>query len=267
MPELPEVENYCRYIKYTCLHTPVEQVTSPDDDIIIGGVNKLSDVVGQSFNDVKRHGKHIFVECSDHGFIRLHCGMTGRPYYYKRKQREKDIYPKIIFHLADGYYLAFHDPRKLGAVEWINEMDQWISEYDLGPDALKISPERFHELMKEKRGYLKSSLMDQGFIAGIGNVYSDEICFQTGLHPKTKIQHLTDDLIHDLYDQIQHILTTAIDAHAGITSNYYQNLPDHWMTPTRPRRTFHGDHDYDFEQITVGGRTGYFVPDQQSKPT
>jgi formamidopyrimidine-DNA glycosylase len=265
MPELPEVENYCRYIKYTALHATVERVTSPDDDIIKHGLPALNDTVGQKFVDAHRHGKQIFIECDDHGYIRMHCGMTGRPYYFKRMERADNLYPKVIFNLANDYHMAFHDPRKLGEVEWVDDMDQWLADHGLGPDALYLSRDDFHDMMDGRRGYLKSSLMDQDFIAGIGNVYADEICFQAGLHPKSDLSNLSGDQVNDLYDQIQYVLTTAIEARAGLAENYYQNLPDEWMAPTRPRRTFHGEHRHNFKEITVGGRTGYFVPEKQRK--
>jgi formamidopyrimidine-DNA glycosylase len=256
MPELPDVELYRRYLDATSLHQPFDHVE-------VEALRVLEDTTpqalgrrlkGHRLEDTRRHGKYLFATLDSGGALVLHFGMTGR-LEYSRKAHDPPRHTACLFHFGNGGQLAYVAPRKLGHVALTDSPAHFIEDRALGPDALEIDWDTFRAAAGKRRGGVKSWLMDQQRIAGIGNVYSDEILFQAGIHPKQAVRDLDDDELRDLHRAIREVLTAAIEAKADP-----EHMPPGFLLPHRgeggrcPRcRT-------GVKKIRASGRTAWYCP-------
>jgi formamidopyrimidine-DNA glycosylase len=216
MPELPDVEVYKRYIDSTSLRQKIDKVKA-DRSVLTGLSEKQFSAAlsGKSFLSTHRHGKYLFIKVDNTNWVVLHFGMTGFVRYYKDKNKAPDhVHCEIEF--SNDYTLAYDSQRKLGKVGLIKSLDHFIRHRELGVDAWsdELDEKKFADLLKERRGAVKSFLMNQNVIAGIGNIYSDEILYQSGIHPKKDVKKLTDQEIADLFEKMNEVLDTAIDVQA-----------------------------------------------------
>ena len=185
MPELPDVEVMRRYLESTALHKKIKDLEIKADILVPSentsdekAVEELkTQTVGRSFESTRRHGKWLFAALDGKGgqsFV-FHFGMTGGLKYFKDMEDEPD-YTRALFTFDNGYQLAYFSQRKLGELEVIDSVDQFIKDKDLGPDALDpdFDLDAFKEAVEGRRAMVKTTLMDQEIKAGIRNVYSDE---------------------------------------------------------------------------------------------
>src|SRR4029453_17543810 len=131
---------------------------------------------GRRFENSHRHGKHLFVRASDELWLRLHFGMTGSLEYLNHDEKPPKA-ARVIFRFANNRRLAFDDQRKFGEIELIEDVDEFLQTRGLGPDALEISLSQFNAIVCKHGGAVKAILLNQQVIAGIGNLYADEILF------------------------------------------------------------------------------------------
>jgi len=258
VPELPDVEVFKQYLDATALHQKIESVDARSRRILTGidASDLDSRLQGHTFEGTRRHGKYLFVELDDSNWLMLHFGMTGSLKYYTHSEDEPR-YTQILFHFANGYHLAYVMPRKLGEVQVMGDPDDLIEEKGLGPDVLtdQFDFETFREILGGRRGMIKSRLMDQQIMAGVGNVYSDEILFQAGVHPRRKMGDLKEETLERIFGCLKEVLNVAI-AHRAQPEQF----PDNYLT--RHRGTEHqcpccgGP----VERVKVAGRAGYFCP-------
>lgn len=262
MPELPDVEVFRRYVDSTCLYQPIERVRVMEERILEGATPKPFSrrITGQSFESTDRHGKHLFIHLSGGDVLAVHFGMTGWFNYYKSPQ-DQPQYTYFTFDFQNGYHLAYVIPRKLGSLELIESMEDFVDAKGLGPDVYKPSFGRgdFQNLLKGRRGMIKSTLMNQEIMAGVGNVYSDEILFQTREHPKRLVKDFSPDELEELYDGMQQVLETAIQYQANP-----EGFPDSWLIPRRSEGEKCPNCDGEIKRIKVAGRAGYFCPSCQA---
>jgi len=196
MPELPEVETIARQLKNEKL------VGQTIEAIDISWPKTLTaskeDILGKSFTDVSRRGKFLILHLSE-GDLYIHLRMTGRLILGSSRYE----YERVRFLLSNGQALIFSDPRKFGRI-YYNP-----AHIQLGPDAVldPLIPELF---LKSSRG-IKAVLLDQSIIAGLGNIYVDEVLFATKIHPEKPANSLSLQEREALIDVIPIILQTAID--------------------------------------------------------
>jgi len=212
MPELPEVETYARYFAKHALHQRIARVDVRDERILtdIRKETFARKLKGREFTSVRRHGKHLFADAGA-VWLHLHFGMTGDLAYY-RDGEDSPRFAKIVFDFDGGGHLAFEDMRLFGLAELIDSPEDFIRERALGPDPLdpSFTPARFRAVLERRRGAIKSLLMSQEIIAGLGNLYVDEILFQTSVHPRRAVDRLRDDEKRALFTAMRRILRTAI---------------------------------------------------------
>src|SRR5204862_3483927 len=128
--------------------------------------------------------------------------------------------------------LAFDDQRKFGEIELIGDMDGFLGTRGLGPDALKISRSQFKLVLEKHRGAVKAILLNQRLIAGIGNLYADEILFRAGMHPATEAASLTETDLRRLFRATRYVLGKAIALNTD-----FNRLPKSWLLTHRGKRS------------------------------
>ncbi len=211
MPELPDIEAFRRYFDSTALHQKIQK-TKVGDVRILEGVSprKLHRALnGQSFQSTWRHGKLLFVELANRAWLVLHFGMTGQLKYF-RSAEQQPSHTRLLVQFTNGFQLAYECQRMLGAISLTQAPDHFIRRKRLGPDALELDRARFRQLFWRRRGRIKPALMNQHTIAGLGNIYTDEVLFQAGIHPTMPVRRLNDAQLSRLFSGIRRVLSTSI---------------------------------------------------------
>lgn len=259
MPELPDVEQFRRYFNATALHQRIRRIHVPAPSLLVDtspqGLGHA--LKGRTFVAAERHGKYLFAKLDSGKWLVLHFGMSGALHYSKAGTRPK--YTQLPIEFENGFELYYTAPRKLGRIALTESPRQWIDDRNLGQDALAIGEKAFVERAAQRRGSIKSWLMDQHSLAGIGNIYSDEILFQCRLHPQTPVGDLDDADIRGLYRALRRVLATAIERRAEP-----ERLPDSYLLPHRHDGGRCPRCDTALEHTDTAGRTAWFCPRCQS---
>ncbi len=214
MPELPDVEVFEHYFNYTALHKKVEKV-NVDDDSILENISPRSfqmRLKDEKFKSTSRYGKYLFIELIRDEILVIHFGMTGYLKYYKNEEKSPE-YEKLIFNLNNGFKLAYVCTRKFGLLSLIDNQQDFIEKHELGPDAYSddLNWNNFKKIFEGRRGSIKTAIMNQKIIAGIGNVYSDEILFQAKIYPFSKIDILSEKELKEIYKKMNWVFKKAIE--------------------------------------------------------
>jgi len=261
MPELPDVEVLKRYVHATCLHKKITDVDARSQDTLDNvSARKLKRALkGCSFEHASRHGKHLFVAIDRGGWLSMHFGMTGRLKYFKGMEKDPP-HDRMLVMFSNGYCLAYDCQRKLGRIGLVGDVQAYINEHDLGPDALDddFDFKAFRQAVAGRRAMVKSALMNQQRIAGIGNVYSDEILFQAGVRPEVRTDELDTDQLRRIFRSMRRVLRTAVNRKAEP-----ERMPESWLTPQRGRDGACPRCGGDLRHAQVSGRTAYYCPEDQ----
>lgn len=260
MPELPDVHVFKSYLDATALHQTIEDVTLDEDDPLsntsLGSFQAL--VTGRSFESTRCHGKFLFVKLSDGPeWLAFHFGMSGRFRYFQDEDLEPE-HARVVFDFEGGAHLAFDCPRKFGYVEPVDDPQELIEDRDLGPDALDLDLEHFREIVGDWRGSIKSVLMNQSKMAGVGNTYADEILFQAAIHPKTPAKDLSEETVEELYETMRSALQIAIDCRVDV-----DEMPEDFLLPHREPGAECPRCDGEIERGKVSGRSTYYCTGHQ----
>lgn len=259
MPELPDVEVYRRYMNATSLHQAVSEVEVPAPKLLSGTTPQGLGLAlkGRSFCETRRHGKYLFASLGRDKQLVMHFGMTGKLAYARKKHT---LHPHAAMRLSfsNGAVLDYIAPRKLGMIGVTAALESFVAENELGPDALGIDEKHWLELARGRQGSAKSWLMNQEVIAGIGNIYSDEILFQAKIHPARKIKQLDQRELRKLHDATQGVLEAAISVGAEPA-----DMPNDFLLPHRKKDGRCPRCKGKLKQIHVSGRSAWYCPDCQ----
>ena len=236
MPELPEVHTTVEGLKGVVIGKTIKNVWS---DFYVGSkyndrqniknkkyFEKFSKIVkGSKIKSIERRGKNILINLNTDHTVVVHMKMTGCLMYKKDFSDEKYIH--LVFTLSNGHYLLLSDLRKFASVT-ISKTGE-ISLHDtlgkLGIDPFDpgLNAKKLFEIIHLKKNWpIKSSLLDQNSIAGIGNIYSDEILWQTSIHPASKSEKIPAKKFAEIFRAMQTILKLSIK-HGGDSKSDYRN--------------------------------------------
>ncbi len=263
MPELPDVEIFRRYLNYTSLNKKIRNVHVRDKSLL-SGVSPRSlqmKLKGGKFIRTSRHGKYLFAKCSPNGWLVLHFGMTGFLQYYKDEGKQPD-HARVILDFSNGYHLAYDNQRKLGRVSLTDDPEKFVRENDLGPDVYgsDFDLDNFRKVLSNKRGTIKSALMDQSAMAGIGNIYSDEMLFQAGIFPGSKTEKLNEIQVKKLFSEVRKVLKKAIEVKADPS-----RMPRNYLLPKRENGAKCPRCGGKIKSKKISGRTSYYCAVHQKE--
>jgi len=213
VPELPEVETVVRTLAPKLTGRRIVDAQFFSRHVVRQNFSKLrAHVRNQTVNTIRRHGKFIVLEL-DHGVLSIHLGMTGKLLL----DTEPGPYARAVFELDQGL-LVYDDIRHFGRIEWSPGLLERAAE--LGPDALDITLPEFLKLLKRRRARVKPLLMNQRFLRGMGNIYTDEALFQARIHPRAIASSLSKERATRLHRAMHEILTAAIRCKGSSISDY-----------------------------------------------
>ena len=261
MPELPDVETFKQYFDATSLHQRIDDVDVRDAYILkdVSARELARGLKGHRFESSRRHGKHLFVRADHDLWLRLHFGMTGSLHYFKAEE-QAPRHTRVLFVFANAHSLAFEDQRKFGEIGLVADVNKFLKERALGPDALDITLSQLREIFAKHRGAVKTILLNQKLIAGIGNIYADEILFRTRVHPSTQISSLSGKTVTKLFRATRCILKRAIEANADVAL-----MPKSWLLPHRGKGGKCPGCGRKLRSATIGGRTAWFCAHCQKR--
>lgn len=261
MPELPEVEMFRRYFDRTSLHQKVKEVRLYSPEMLRGiSPKKLrAELKGHEFIGTARHGKYLFAQLDTGRSLVLHFGMTGHLKYFN-DSRKSPSYVRLLIQFANGYNLAFDCLRKLGKISFADEQSKFIADKKLGPDVLAedFNFDSFQKIIADKKGSVKSILMNQHTVAGIGNLYADEILFQSRINPSQRINELSKARKKRLFEAIKPVLIETIERKAD-----WGNLPQNYLLNERGKEGKCPLCKTKLLRGVVAGRTTYHCPVHQ----
>ncbi len=251
MPELPEVETVVRMLRPLLLsHVFVRvwvlwerTIERPDVPAFCAALT------GARVIDVARRGKYITMRFDAGLTLLTHLRMTGKLLVLPQNAPDLEADPHIRarFELDDGRWLVFSDTRKFGRMYLVDDPHKVLGH--LGPEPLSAgwTPERLADMLIGRRGRIKPLLLNQRFLVGLGNIYTDEALWRAGLHPLRSAATLTPDEVARLHASIVSVLREAIEG--GGTS-----LPDEQYRQPDGSSGAHQD------ALDVYGRTGQACP-------
>lgn len=280
MPELPEVET----IKND-LESRIRGKTISNAEVLWKGVLNVSAkkfialVKNAKISDISRRAKILIITLStDHSLV-VHLKMTGQLIYASKipSGGVKEIlsdpaykYARLIFFFADSGMLVFNDLRKFGYIKIVpqNEVENYINNEKFGPEPLEkeFTVEKFKEILKKNpRRKIKQLLMDPAAVAGIGNIYADEICFYAKVMPTRSAASLTAGEIKLIFDGIKKILTRAIELRGSSVENYV-DASGRKGDYVKELKVYDREGEKCFlcpgkiQRIKLGGRSAHFCP-------
>ena len=275
MPELPEVNTYQKYFDASAVGRRVARVDVADDYIVkqVGseagnrtaatsrdgtlGRRFAERLKGRTFAGSHRRGKYLFGDLDNGHSVLLHFGMTGDLKLYTEPD-ERPRHERFAFVFDDGQRLGFDDPRKFAKIRYLEDREAYVREIRLGTDALLITEEAFLAQARGRSTSIKAFLLNQTALAGVGNLYADEICYQTRVHPESRVSKLSRPKLRAVYAAMVEILTIACDRDA-----YYRNYPPGWFWQWRKLAEVEGKGKV--MRGVVGGRTTHWIRGWQRK--
>ena len=221
MPELPEVETVVRTLEYLIGGLRITDIDILYPPIVNGDIPAFSSaLINKRFTGFARRGKYALYTCED-VVLMVHLRMEGR-FYVLDKDSPISKHTHAVFHLENGKELHYHDVRKFGRLEILRpqDIDIRLSALGLEPFDKRLTGHYLRKIADKKNIGLKTFLLDQRYVAGIGNIYADEICFCAKLHPETSVGKISLKRFNEIAGCIKMIMSQAI-ADGGTTIRSY----------------------------------------------
>jgi formamidopyrimidine-DNA glycosylase len=277
MPELPEVETVLRGLRKSGLGRRIARVEVDHPGVIVGDPAAFaSGIEGRSIARFHRKGKVLAAELSGTSgsapvFLVMRLGMTGQVTILPcNAPVEPHTHVRIRFE-DDEKELRFRDVRRFGRLRCSTREELDVLLASLGPDACQVTEKQFLLAMRGRQGAVKSWLMNQQMLAGLGNIYADEALFRARIHPLAQPDRISQPAAHRLYKAVQQVLKTAIELQGtsfrdyidieGRPGNYLPRLRVYQKTgmPCPRCRS-------PIRRLVIAGRSSHFCPRCQRRP-
>ena len=270
MPELPEVETVKNALKKEVLNKKITSVKVYWDNIIaFPNVEEFKkQLKSQTINNIKRRGKWLMFELDDY-YLLSHLRMEGK-YLIRKTNEPKEKHQHVIFSFSDNTDLRYHDTRKFGKMYLIKKNDIYnqkpLKDLGLEPWDNDLTSKYLKQKLKDKP--IKTELLDQSIITGIGNIYADEILFKAKINPQTKAKSLAENDLENIIKYTRQILTMAIKdggttiksytSQEGVHGKYQDRLQIHTKKTCPICKN-------KIKKITVNGRGTYYCENCQKE--
>jgi formamidopyrimidine-DNA glycosylase len=261
MPELPDVELFRRRSR-AVFHRRIARVAL-DAPRLLESVSRAGlarALEGSRFVSSCRHGKHLFLGLERNGWLALHFGMTGTLVPLATGAK-KPQYTRLRIDFGDGGGLAYTSVRLLGRIGLTDDVRTFVAERRLGPDALdrRFDRRAFERIIAGRNAAtpIKAVLMDQSLVAGIGNIYADEILFQARVHPLTSVGRMTSAQVRAVHRSAGRVLKAAIECRAD-SEHLAQRLPRGFLLRVRSPGGRCPRCRQRLATFKLAGRTGYY---------
>ena len=273
MPELPEVETVRRGLEKLILGKKIVSLDIPYPKMIKTDLDQFQkELPGQEIQSMGRRGKYLLFFLTDKVLI-SHLRMEGKYFYYPGQAPERK-HAHVLIHFEDGGTLVYEDVRKFGTMELLAPelLDAYFVSKKLGPEPTEqdFDLEIFRGALKRSKKPIKSHLLDQTVVAGLGNIYVDEVLWRAKVHPSRTSKSLSAQEARKVHDQTIEVLGQAVEK-GGSTIRTYTNA----FGEDGTMQDFHQVYDKAgqacsrcgsiIEKIQLGGRGTHFCPKCQRR--
>ena len=219
MPELPEVETIKNELSPWVVGQSFTQVTIFDTRLVpeTSTEGLRHELVGRTIHRLERRGKYLIFNLSGGQSLIVHLRMTGS---LLLNPGGIDRYARAAFCFSNGTRLVFRDQRRLGVIQLVENAETMVGKLGAEPLAGSFTPDILAGLLNKHHIPIKAVLLDQGIIAGIGNMYADEALFAARIHPLKKADALSPEEIRTLYHSIRNVLWSAIGSKGASVDTY-----------------------------------------------
>ena len=270
MPELPEVETVKEALNQTVKGQTIKDIELRYEPMVknMSADEFKEKLINQTIQEVSRRGKYLVFHFDDYQLL-SHLRMEGK-YFYVDSDFELNPHVHVIFTLENGKRLLYQDTRKFGTYHLYDkaidlETTAPFQVLGLEPFATEFTPSYVKEKIQNKKKPIKSLLLDQTIVCGLGNIYVDEVLYRARLHPLTSSSELTDKDIENVVKYTVEVLARAIEL-GGTTIRTFSS--SHGVSGTFQNELLvhqrKGENCYEchtpIEKIKVGGRGTYFCP-------
>ena len=277
MPELPEVETVLRGLRKRALGRRIVAVEVLHPGIIAGGTEDfISRIEGRTAVAARRKGKVLAMEMAeanhpDSSYLIFRLGMTGQVTIQPIDvSLESHTHVRMVFE-GRKEELRFRDVRRFGRLRCLTREEFEVLFESLGPDAQQATEEEFLRAMRGRRGAIKSWLLNQQGVSGLGNIYADEALFEAGIHPLAQPERVSAASSRRLYGAVQEVLKRAVNLQGttfrdyidieGRPGNFHQRLRVYQKTGKPCTRC-----GTPIRRIIIAGRSSHFCPRCQRRP-
>lgn len=226
MPELPEVETVRRGLLKIAKGRKINAIDVYYGKTIDGDVEEFRHaLIGQTILDVNRRGKYLLFRFSNGLTMISHLRMEGK-YFNQEQGKPIDKHTHVVFKFTDGTELCYHDTRKFGRMRLVKTGDEMnvAGLKTIGPEPTNtdFTVEYFRDVLKRSRGKIKPFLLNQKHVAGLGNIYADEVLWMSKINPEQPANSLSDEQIKVLHDSIIKEIAVATK-YKGTTVHSFTN--------------------------------------------
>ena len=270
MPELPEVQTVVNSLQPRLLGQLLVRVRLHRRDILQpAGTDLVRRLTDRTIVSIDRRGKRIVFKMDDGCRFYIHLGMTGQLTISPSGLDPLPPHTHLQIDLDSGAQLRFRDARRFGGIWWLGHSTE--ADHEMGPEPFTLRPGQLARRLSGTRRAVKTVLLDQKVLAGIGNIYADEALFAAGIDPLTPASDLESAQISDLSRAIKRTLRRAI-RHGGSSlrdyvdangsSGRYQDRHAVYAREKKPCRKCRTP----IERVVLGGRSTHFCPKCQKPP-
>ena len=271
MPEIAEVETVRNTLKKQILGKKIKKVNVLYDKMIESNVNDFKiKLIGQEFVDILRRGKWLIFETNDY-YLLSHLRMEGK-YFLKSTGDPIVKHEHVIFTFEDDSDLRYHDTRKFGRMNLINKEElisvEAVKKQGIEPGDISLTGEYLIEKLKNKRLPMKTLLLDQTIISGLGNIYADEVLFRAKVNPLKSGKDLSIEEAQKIVRAAEEVIKEAIEmggttiksytSSLGVTGRFQQKLMVHKREGEECKEC-----GTIIKRIKVGGRSTYYCENCQ----
>lgn len=273
MPELPEVETVRKALLLKLQNKKIINITILHNNVF--NKNNIEEVKqkikNQTINDIKRRGKWLVFEL-DNYYLLSHLRMEGK-YLYRNKSQKVEKHELVIFNINNEFELRYKDVRKFGKMELVEKdklNESSLKKLGYEPWDKNLTITYLKEKYKNKNIPIKTLLLDQSIIVGIGNIYADEILFLSKINPHTKGKDLTEKNLKDIIENTKKVLEKAIKeggttirsytSEEGVTGLFQNDLNVH-MKENEPCLVCKTK----IKKDKIGGRSSYYCSNCQKE--
>ena len=273
MPELPEAETIVRGLRRTVVGERIRRVEVVHADVLRAEPRAFRESSsGRRIEAVERRGKNVVLLLEGARVLLVNLGMTGRllPFRTAPPPSVRPTHPAVRFRFESGGLLVFDDQRRFGAVECL-EAETWAErQARLGPEPLSRSftARRLGSALARSRSPVRSWLLDQRRIAGVGNIYANEALHLAGVHPQRAAAEIAPEEAVRLHRALRHVLRAAID-HGGTTIRDYRNAEGGSGEYARRLHVYGREGEpcdtcgTEIQRVVFGNRSAFFCPECQ----
>lgn len=231
MPELPEVETVRRGLAAHLIGKQLALIEVHEPRMRVPVPKTLATALkGKTIKAINRRAKYLLIECSDNVTLLVHLGMSGSLILHQKPDAPRRKHDHILFTFRDDLQMRYHDPRRFGVVTMLatNKALAHPLLKHLGPEPLDADwkATHLHAALKSRRGPVKTAIMDQLLVVGVGNIYACEALFLSHIHPERKADSLSQKETTALHSAIRKVLSAAIASGGSTLRDYVRSSGD-----------------------------------------